>query len=556
MSTLRTEYLQTLDSAVTIAIRELYQKKIERISVKDAPFNAVGDGVTDDTAAIQAAFNYIVANTSAGLTTSGSLTTSFSGTSPRLYFPKGTYLVTGTVTLGSYLDVLGDDAIIKMDNSALDIWTCLAYQVRIEGMQFVGGRVQLDIFNANINSSMIDIYHCQFFLSSSYAVVTRAIPQPVAPFTVWSHLSADFNLYKCRFITCANSIDNVCDNMSVRNCWIQPGKSNWTSNSAVIRNRGVSVTDPNVLTRMHLEDCFLIPDVGTVGVDRVPSVRWVDNYGSFSATNCRFGGEEGGIPTVFQQGSYNASFPWSATSVHLEDCVVFNGPGTLTDSCVVGLFNAVPQRFSMVNCTGPAGKPIVVNLSSMDIAAYMVAFEAATGRKAYEYFKVNIDDIIHDTNIQSPLRPLIPASLQPFVNKGRQTKLRKQNQSISNALASNLVSFDTVTFDNIGAFVSANPTQLLMPNGCSKMRITVQVVMAVDGAAKFMDVQIVDSGGNFIAGNSELRGINPEADRFNITAEVDGPPSSFWNVRIRHNAAGALNMTDCRVTLVPIDYCG
>jgi hypothetical protein len=49
-----------------------------RVSVKDAPYNAAGDGVTDDTAAIQAAMVDVVA---AG-----------GGT---VYFPRGVYLVNG-----------------------------------------------------------------------------------------------------------------------------------------------------------------------------------------------------------------------------------------------------------------------------------------------------------------------------------------------------------------------------------------------------------------------------------------------------------------------------
>lgn len=49
------------------------------INVQDAPYNAVGDGVADDTAAIQAAMNYIIASTNGGV----------------LFFPNGVYLCNG-----------------------------------------------------------------------------------------------------------------------------------------------------------------------------------------------------------------------------------------------------------------------------------------------------------------------------------------------------------------------------------------------------------------------------------------------------------------------------
>lgn len=580
MSTLRTDTLQTTDSSVTIDVEDLLDvvrlanstvltggatligyrgrtvatKLDERISVKDAPFGAVGDGIADDTAAIQAAFDYIDAQTISGPTSSGDLTTSYSGTSPALFFPKGVYKVSSTINLGAYLDVFGEDAIITMTNPNLDIFTCEVYQFRMKGLQFVGGRRHLDLYNENINSTMIDISCCQFFLSSSYAIKTRAIGGP--PGSEWTHLSAEANIHKCRFISCYNTLDNVCDSMVISNTWIQPTKDNMQANAAVIRNGGVSATDPHCSTRLHLRDCFLIPDVGAVGIDRVPNVRWVDNYGSFWATHCRFGGEEGGIPTVSQLHGYDEDFPWNATEVVLEGCMVFNGPSSLIDSCVLAISGHIPQHFSMKNCVGPAGKPIVVNLSSLNIPAYMADFEAATGRKAYEWFKMDIQDVLHDTNAYTPLRPLIPADLAPYVNRGRSTKIRRQNQTLANSFTPNLVSFNNVMSDNLGAFALGTPTQIVMPNGCNKIEVTVMAVVDVDGAAKVIAVDLVDSGGSFVVGESELRGANPDVERIIVTVPLEGPPGSTWSVRVRHNAAATLNLIDCQVTITPTDYLG
>ncbi len=68
--------LVTYTAGFVGAVQQTVQSKLEQyVSVKD--FGAVGDGVTDDTAAIQAAID----------------------TQRGVYFPRGTYLCTGTLTL-------------------------------------------------------------------------------------------------------------------------------------------------------------------------------------------------------------------------------------------------------------------------------------------------------------------------------------------------------------------------------------------------------------------------------------------------------------------------
>jgi hypothetical protein len=74
----------------TGAVATTVQTKLrESVSVKD--FGATGNGVTNDTAAIQAAITYIYSFANAGGT----------GTAPALYFPSGTYLMSSTITMGN-----------------------------------------------------------------------------------------------------------------------------------------------------------------------------------------------------------------------------------------------------------------------------------------------------------------------------------------------------------------------------------------------------------------------------------------------------------------------
>ena len=83
--------------------KTVHQKLQESVSVKD--FGAVGDGVTNDTAAVQAAFNYIAANPVA------------------LYVPTGSYLLSAqiSVTSNKTINVYGDGV-----DLTVFVWTATA----------------------------------------------------------------------------------------------------------------------------------------------------------------------------------------------------------------------------------------------------------------------------------------------------------------------------------------------------------------------------------------------------------------------------------------------
>lgn len=538
-------FKQSGTGAVGITVHD---KLREFISVKD--FGAVGDGSTDDTSAIQAALTYITSQTTAGATTSGALTTSYSGNTPRLHIPKGTYKITSALTLGSYLEVEGDQAIIKQYTDTADIFVCDAYQLRIMGVQFVGGRYQISFYNQNTNSTMVAIENCQFFLSRNYAI------NSYSSHATYTHLSTDLSIYKCRFIACNKVLNNCCDSAVIDNCWIQVDKVNFTASSAAIQNKGASVADPDALTRLHIRDSFMIPAIGVEGVDRINNARWIDNYGSFSATHTRFGGEDAGMAILFHLGAPNTTYPWITTEAIFTECTLYAGPDARSDSCVVGIQGQIPNRVVIRNCTGPVGKPYIANLSSTNIPTYMTAYETATSRKAYDWFKIDITDAIHDINMYAG-RSIIPNDLYKYAVKGRQTRIRRAAaQSIPNAFANTQVSFDTIDFDNVGAFDIANPTRIVMPNGCYKMRIVASVQMAVDAATKTLAVTIVTSAISRLAGDTSLRGINADSDRVCIEADVEGAPGSYWHINIQHNAAAALNLLDCRVSVTPLDFVG
>jgi len=114
--------------------RSVEDKLSDVLSVKD--FGAIGDGTTDDTAAIQAAIN-------AG-----------SSINKTVYFPNGVYLISSSILLPNNITIIGEaewnvndgaatygvriktnTAIVMMKSASTDTYT---YGIRIENISFVG----------------------------------------------------------------------------------------------------------------------------------------------------------------------------------------------------------------------------------------------------------------------------------------------------------------------------------------------------------------------------------------------------------------------------------
>ena len=109
--------------------RTIDSKLKDVVSVKD--FGAVGNGVANDTAAIQAAIDYVKSNSGAG--------------PKRLHFPSGTYNVTQITIDGSGLDIFFDNALlIGVASSA----TTSIIQIK-SGFNHIYGLKVVGNFNAN-----------------------------------------------------------------------------------------------------------------------------------------------------------------------------------------------------------------------------------------------------------------------------------------------------------------------------------------------------------------------------------------------------------------------
>ena len=119
------------------------------VSVKEPRFGAIGDGVTDDTAAIQAALN----------------------TGKPVYVPPGTYKITSTISIPNKATIIGNWSSAKDTGASHPIFSISAgitgFQTKstasyeavgllLIGLSFLGGATQLDLPNGGVGLTIKD----------------------------------------------------------------------------------------------------------------------------------------------------------------------------------------------------------------------------------------------------------------------------------------------------------------------------------------------------------------------------------------------------------------
>jgi len=215
-------YVPAGSGAVTTNVQA---KLRETVSVKD--FGAVGDGVADDTAAIQAAINAALA----------------SQTTRTIYFPSGLYSISSPLVMGSQMSLKGDvtglgtgsgltavatrgttiraaidlnDFMLKNGNiSSANPWM---YGVQIENINFISAASGAGVYN---NTSGIDYGlagQSSYIKDCTFSGFTRAIKTGRATLGASSQLMLNFE--SLTFYNSQYGIDfDRCDlSVQIKNC--------------------------------------------------------------------------------------------------------------------------------------------------------------------------------------------------------------------------------------------------------------------------------------------------------------------------------------------------
>ena len=139
------------------------------LNVRD--FGAVGDGVHDDTAAIDRAIKAAQKHDAERASPRGTMGEN-DGPHQTVVFPKGVYRMTGTVFTGRDAHLRGlPGATISMARTDTDIlYFHRGARVQVEGLRFVGGRHQLNLVTLNHENANFHVRDCVFEGAASNGV--------------------------------------------------------------------------------------------------------------------------------------------------------------------------------------------------------------------------------------------------------------------------------------------------------------------------------------------------------------------------------------------------
>ena len=251
------------------------------INVQD--FGAVGDGITDDTAAIQAAVIFAETppqfNSYDRFSTGGETAGGYMG---KVYFPKGAYVINDTITVSSvYLDVDFGNSIILKGGSfpsgafAFDFtnsWTGKVYNASFFNFEKV-----FKLFNNNQNTGRLDFEKLEIYGADvAFDIECRSTYTTVS---------------NCRFITVKQvAIIRSGDQVSFRDSWFSAG--------VITDDFGghFEFVSPGNAAGLELIDMFYVP---------TPQSATKTSIVKVGVDNCRvtidrgvFGGEPGAIPLI------------------------------------------------------------------------------------------------------------------------------------------------------------------------------------------------------------------------------------------------------------------
>jgi hypothetical protein len=274
----------------SIASRALGDRFAERFNVLD--YGAVGDGVTDDTAAIAAAFAAAAAARMAISSQESGALPSISGyvtsaTGPIVYFPPKKFRISASVGAGANnVRVFGDGALLISSDRTITLLSLGTFNVHVEGMIFDGGKYHITFGGSRVESGNMFVNSCQFRNAKTRCIFMPRLTD-IPGFSGWpANLRIrDVKSYGSGFLEAYGNGVTIADSWLA---WDVSGTT-WDGGALIIANDNVN--------------CYNICEVpfnqagpGVANAGRIPRFQDATGFASEDFLQvhcfaCRFGGE-------------------------------------------------------------------------------------------------------------------------------------------------------------------------------------------------------------------------------------------------------------------------
>ena len=327
----------------------------------------VGDGVHDDTDAVEAAFLWQTRMAQIWNPEVGGEAISAAVVCPGLTAPQGSRIRLTRVIQAPLWFAPDGHCSIEAALGVDMLKSVGSYKSYIRGVYFIGGKshIQLDNFNVNFGLWMFD--HCTFMGASDYSSQFKT----TQPAYAVGATQLIFN--ECRWVRNKRMIHNECDHMFIVGGWTQPESSWCDANTCQIYNKGV----------LSMSMIMVIPAAD--GLEFPTKTRLIDNYGAVRCHQVRFGGEGGGLPVVYHFAAPTRYMAGTTQSVEMgiafNQCSMYPGPGSRIDSAVIVIQGELPPIVRITDCTGTILRPFILNDPANggipDIAAYISNLQTA-----------------------------------------------------------------------------------------------------------------------------------------------------------------------------------